>query len=308
MRHDAKRRGIVAKRQDRLQRVERVEVLARILLARGAVPRIVNDNFRREVSDTGSKLLPETVTSKAKTVRRRRTDAHIFFESVAVQFRKFSGKAKLTVLRLHNHGLKFPVQREAEPFVGGCACFSERDSGARFSNARCATDHKHRAFDDVAIADQHKTGRRREVFQLQRRTEFDQRTLGLAHGFRVRHDIEQVAISRTSEREIIHVFVQHWNCGGFDGAILNVCANILRPLLAGRVVLWPQVSRRALRYQTGNERAIRSAPRDDDAGAFAVHAHESESVPLRFENVNGARIQFTDHKRARLRALWHVSP
>src|SRR5207249_2699311 len=188
-------------RQDRLQRVERVEVLARILLARGAVPRIVNDNFRREVSDTGSKLLPETVTSKAKTVRRRRTDAHIFFESVAVQFRKFSGKAKLTVLRLYNHGLKFPVQREAEPFVGGCACFSERDSGARFSNARCA-----------------------------------------------------------------------------------------------------------LRYQTGNERAIRSAPRDDDAGAFAAHAHESESVPLRFENVNGARIQFTDHKRARLRALWHVSP
>ena len=48
----------------------------------------------------------------------------------------------------------------------------------------------------------------------------------------------------------------------------RVRANIALPLLAGRIVLRPQVNRRAFRYQTGNERAIACAARDDDAAAL----------------------------------------
>jgi hypothetical protein len=73
---------------------------------------------------------------------------------------------------------------------------------------------------------------------------------------------------------------------GFDGAILDVCANILLPLFACRIVLCPNINGAALWNHTGNQCAIAGAARDDDAVAHTGNIHESERVPLTFKNVN----------------------
>ena len=88
MRYNAERGSIITGWQYGADKLESFKIFPRFLIARYRVPRVEDNHFRLKLPNCRRKLHSEILTAKTHSKRRRRTDADVVFERVAVQFSK----------------------------------------------------------------------------------------------------------------------------------------------------------------------------------------------------------------------------